>query len=301
MKYFTLSFLLTLILIAPAAAYAQNFLVGIPGVEQGASGSFDDYIQAIYVMFISIAALLAVVKIIIAGLKYMFTDIVTQKGEAKKDIQGALFGLLIVMSAVLILTVINPELTNFDPDISRVALLDAPIVGTAAMNDDLRSITTFDQNSNTRSIPGDTNSELQLLFAQNCVAAEGSLTTNPDTDELVCNEPDLQTIASNGCDSNVGVAASSDGTQVFYCPTDSVTVAEETIAMTVGTESAIRQQELLSQGYGLLPGGGSDTFPRDDEDILNDVLSNCETVGGNYAQIYEAGDQIFIECYTSPR
>jgi hypothetical protein len=45
---------------------------------------------------------------------------VTQKGDAKKDIQGAVFGLLIVMSAVLILTVINPDLTGFTFDQDRV-------------------------------------------------------------------------------------------------------------------------------------------------------------------------------------
>jgi hypothetical protein len=46
---------------------------------------------------------------------------VTQKGDAKKDIQGAVFGLLIVMSAVLILTVINPDLTGFTFDQTQVA------------------------------------------------------------------------------------------------------------------------------------------------------------------------------------
>ena len=117
-------FLLAALVTVPATTYAQNFLVGIPGVTQGESGSFDAYIQAIYVMFISIAALLAVVKIIIAGLKYMFTDIVTQKGDAKKDIQGAVLGLIIVLAAVLILTIINPELTQFDFESNQVELPD---------------------------------------------------------------------------------------------------------------------------------------------------------------------------------
>jgi len=119
-------FLLTILVTVPSITLAQNnFLVGIPGVTQGESTNFDQYIQAVYVMFISIAALLAVVKIIIAGVKYMFTDIVTQKGEAKKDIQGAVFGLLIVLSAVLILTVINPELTRFNFEQEGVRLQES--------------------------------------------------------------------------------------------------------------------------------------------------------------------------------
>jgi len=69
---------------------------------------------------------LAVVKIVIAGVKYMFSDIVTQKSEAKKDIQGAIFGLILILGAVLILTVINPDLTNFNLEQSRIALPPAP-------------------------------------------------------------------------------------------------------------------------------------------------------------------------------
>jgi hypothetical protein len=53
---------------------------------------------------------MAVVKIIFAGVKYMLSDLVTSKEAAKKDIRGALIGLLIVLGAVLILNTINPQL-----------------------------------------------------------------------------------------------------------------------------------------------------------------------------------------------
>ena len=102
----------------PVAAFAQddNNLVNLP---IGETGDFNDYINAVYLMFISIAALIAVVKIIIAGVKYMFSDIVTQKSDAKNDIKGALLGLLVVLSAVVVLTIINPDLATFDPEINR--------------------------------------------------------------------------------------------------------------------------------------------------------------------------------------
>jgi len=122
MKSFFTTILLVVVLI-PTSVFAEeaanNFLVGIPGVGDP-TGDFDGYINAIYAMFISLAALLAVVKIVIAGVKYMFTDIVPQKTQAKQDIQGALFGLLIVLGAVLILTVINPDLTNFNLDTDMI-------------------------------------------------------------------------------------------------------------------------------------------------------------------------------------
>jgi len=114
MKYF-LTFFCSLLVMAPTLALAQyTELVNIPGVGGGETDGFDGYINAVYAMFISIAALLAVVKIIVAGVKYMFTDIAPQKTSAKNDIQGALLGLVVVLAAVLILTVINPDLTNFD-------------------------------------------------------------------------------------------------------------------------------------------------------------------------------------------
>ena len=120
--------LIAFISLIPVAVFAQNGgnnnLVNLP---IGETGDFNDYINAVYLMFISIAALIAVVKIIIAGVKYMFSDIVTQKSDAKRDIQGALLGLLVVLAAVVVLSIINPDLTKFDPEISRIPERKAPV------------------------------------------------------------------------------------------------------------------------------------------------------------------------------
>lgn len=102
-------FLATLLLL-PSLTFAQySPMVGI-GVDPNTD--FSSYINSIYALAISLAALLAVIKIVIAGVKWMTTDVVTSKGEAKKDIQGALVGLIIVLSAVLIINIINPQITN---------------------------------------------------------------------------------------------------------------------------------------------------------------------------------------------
>jgi len=91
-------------------------LVGIPYVEdindQGAG--LGGYANSLFYAAISIAAILAVLKIAFAGVKYMLTDIVTQKGQARKDITNALLGLLIVISTFLILDTINPSLTGLN-------------------------------------------------------------------------------------------------------------------------------------------------------------------------------------------
>lgn len=82
------------------------------GVNNLDNLTLDEAIKIIYALSVSIAALLAVVKIIYAGVQYMLTDVITNKGKAIADIQGALFGLLIVLGAAFILNQINPQLSD---------------------------------------------------------------------------------------------------------------------------------------------------------------------------------------------
>jgi uncharacterized membrane protein len=101
----------------PFLSFAQSLtyqpLVGIPGVNNTAT-DFNLYINQLYFLSISLAALLAVIKIIIGGVKWMLTDVVTSKSDAKNDIRSALLGLLLIVSAVLILGTINPQLRQLN-------------------------------------------------------------------------------------------------------------------------------------------------------------------------------------------
>jgi hypothetical protein len=114
MKYHYLTLLLITFLphILFAGDITYRALVGIPGYGEGETGDFSGFVNLIYGLAIVIAALLAVIKIVIAGVKWMLSDVVTDKGHAKKDIQSALFGLIIIISAVLIITVINPDIVG---------------------------------------------------------------------------------------------------------------------------------------------------------------------------------------------
>lgn len=113
MKKILTTTLAFLILVTPSLVLGYEYkhsLVVIPGYDSG--GGFESFVNLIYGLSISVAALLAVVKIVIAGVKWMLSDVVTDKGEAKKDIQSALFGLIIIISAVLIITLINPDIVG---------------------------------------------------------------------------------------------------------------------------------------------------------------------------------------------
>jgi hypothetical protein len=104
--------IICIILPTVAGATAYQPLVGIPGIT--GTGTLDQYLNTLYALSISIAALLAVVKIIIAGVKYMLSDVVTNKSSAIKDIQGSLLGLILVVMAWVILYVINPAILNVE-------------------------------------------------------------------------------------------------------------------------------------------------------------------------------------------
>ncbi len=129
MKYNILLFVTFVCLFLPATSHAGDFvnLVGVPGLDSNGLPNLNAYINALYRLSISIAALLAVIKIVIAGAKYMLSDIVTHKEDAKKDIQGALIGLLIVIGAVIILNTINTDLTNLDLTIDTATITQDPM------------------------------------------------------------------------------------------------------------------------------------------------------------------------------
>lgn len=132
-----------LVLLAPLFVSAENFqpLVGIPGVTDSETGSlnlegngFGNYVNAMYAVAIGVAGVLAVIKLIIAGAKYMLSEIVSTKQDAKNDIKWALIGLLVVLGAVLILTTINADLTNTDIAPDTVSIERGDSILTAVNN-----------------------------------------------------------------------------------------------------------------------------------------------------------------------
>lgn len=106
---------LALLLLTPfcvALAQTINYIpiAQIPFAPTGGTMTAYDFVTAVYRLSITVAAMLAVIKIMYGGVQWMLTDVVTSKETAKKDIRGAIIGLLIVLSAVFILEIINPNL-----------------------------------------------------------------------------------------------------------------------------------------------------------------------------------------------
>lgn len=120
-------FLLLVALLLPSVVTAQGLLTNF-GIDPNAN--FGDFLNTLYAIAIAIAALLAVIKIAIGGLKYMLSEVVTSKADAKKDIRGAILGLLIVIGAFLILGTINSQLVGGSIG-DNLTQLQAPAVATS--------------------------------------------------------------------------------------------------------------------------------------------------------------------------
>lgn len=86
------------------------------------------YLQNIFSFSVAIAGGLAVIMIVIGGIKYMMSEAITDKGDAKDQIQSAVKGLLIALTAYVLLYTINPDLVKLRFNITSVS---APSGGTA--------------------------------------------------------------------------------------------------------------------------------------------------------------------------
>ena len=70
------------------------------------------YLNSIFRVVLGIIGILAVIKIILGGLQYLSTDAVSGKSEGKASIQAAVGGLLLAITAWIILYTINPKLLD---------------------------------------------------------------------------------------------------------------------------------------------------------------------------------------------
>lgn len=88
----------------------------IPGVTTNANGSALDFphlVGRIYYVAIIIGALFSVLMLTISGIRYMLSDVVTDKARAIQRIKACIYGLILIAASWLILNTINPQLVTF--------------------------------------------------------------------------------------------------------------------------------------------------------------------------------------------
>ena len=86
----------------------------LPGLENVQDLNFAQFLGTIFKLLITAGALLAVGTLVYAGISYILSEAFETKGEAKKRMQAAIFGLIILLGAWLMLYTVNPTLLNFN-------------------------------------------------------------------------------------------------------------------------------------------------------------------------------------------
>lgn len=93
------------------------------------TGDFGEYIASVYKWMLGVSTTLAIVFMMIAGLRWSLGGLSAEQiGKAKTTIQNALIGLVLLLSTYLILQTVNPSLLKLQvpgfPMIRQVALMD---------------------------------------------------------------------------------------------------------------------------------------------------------------------------------
>lgn len=123
-------FMCVMPLIAFGAEPSFVALEPIPGISGANAGSdIGAFVSNVFRALISLGALLAVFMLTLGAVQYMTSETLGLKEAGKERMQSAIWGLLLLISSVLILYVINPELLNFNLIVNSTKPLN---IGTAA-------------------------------------------------------------------------------------------------------------------------------------------------------------------------
>lgn len=86
------------------------------------STNLASFFNNLYKYAIGLAAVFAVIEIIWGGLQISTQDSISKQGEGKERIQQAIFGLVLVLSPVLVFTIINPNILNLSLNLPPIEL-----------------------------------------------------------------------------------------------------------------------------------------------------------------------------------
>lgn len=119
---------------APTNSNEYTVLAPLPGttLSDCPPGSTDckttlqKYLPGVFNLAIGLSAAFAVLMIVIGGFQYMSTDAIQGKSNGKQRIKNAIYGLVLVIGAWLILYTINPNLLELNLNIQKVATIAGP-------------------------------------------------------------------------------------------------------------------------------------------------------------------------------
>jgi len=121
-----------------AAVAQQGFtaLAPIPGLTDPATlntasginaNTLANFFNNLYKFLIGLAAILAIIEIIWGGLEYSTQDSISKKSDGKHRIYQAIFGLVLVLSPVLVFSIINPSILNLSLNLDPLDTISKPM------------------------------------------------------------------------------------------------------------------------------------------------------------------------------
>lgn len=117
-----------IVLILPTLVFGQEGdrsfvpLTSLPGLDKVEdANNLADFFNQLFRIAIGVAATLAVFQIMHAGVKFMTNKgSISENEEARQLLQGAVFGLILVLSPVIVFGIINPKILELDFDVSQL-------------------------------------------------------------------------------------------------------------------------------------------------------------------------------------
>lgn len=103
---------ISLTLFLPFFTFAQDGFVPVQPIPAIDASTTDSYLASLFTIFIVVAVLLAVIRLMICGIQYMTSESISSKGAAKTCIQYVLGGLLLALTSFVILQTVNQDLVG---------------------------------------------------------------------------------------------------------------------------------------------------------------------------------------------
>ena len=96
---------------------------GIKSFDTAQADSLREYLNIIIKIITGMAAVLAVIMIVIGGIEYMTSELISSKEAGKERIEHALLGLLLALGAYAILNTLNPSLLSTQISMDQAVIM----------------------------------------------------------------------------------------------------------------------------------------------------------------------------------
>lgn len=253
-------------------------LENIPGTAADKIRTFPDYVQAIYNLALWIIGISAMFMLTVGGFMYLTSAGNTSSASSAKGvIKDALVGLVLGLSAWLILHTINPELTDMNFSGLATGTSTPPTAGTAVVPE----------------IPGGT----EFAKSGDCKDASGAV-VSPDSNIAEAKAGNSMTMCYHGCKAAGAAPCTGKVNPSAGLLSALKNVDGYTVTSIAGGSHAADSAHYSGKGMDVTP---VSTALRD-KFIRNGALANnpngsgtmCETVGGEFVADCVGADHIHV-------